>query len=330
METLQQMIRDNILSMTTSDPYRQKKSYQQRLKKITHTLAQSETGAALLAWSTENDITIAFDPQIHPDINGLYSSGVVILSPEIPNASLVSILAHELRHAWQDQQGLIPNHCLMDIAPYRAATHMTEADAFTHQLQVCHELANKNINAPLEFMQNDADTTDFYGEAVTAYQNEINTADTTAGQAMDACFWGWMQSHARHEYDATCIDHYHATLDHIAESDDKDNLTLTDLPNDTIGLSRYFNEATAKIPCKPNDGLRINDDDLFHLSFRRMTDATQTQQCNLLIDGRHNLKQILNDVHPELEAQYKHIKKMYQALKKTLPHIKKASEKPVM
>ncbi len=330
MDPISQKIRENIDSMVGDDPYPMQKKLQRRLRTIKKTLAKSKTGAALLKWGEDNNICIAFDTQLQPEINGIYFQDTIVLSPQISNDSAISILAHELRHAWQDKQGLLPNHCLIDIDDYRASVFMTEGDAFAHQMQVCQELDHMGIHAPLTFMQNDPETMSLYGQAVKSYNDSLcaNIKHVQSGHAMLACFWGWMQSHARDEYDDTTLGYIAETIDFIEDKKGKAPVTFAELPSDAVGLSRYFTEEIFNHPTTALSGLGQGKAPLKAI-FEGITGTSYPKEIDLN-HAVQNVNLVVRDIHAELKPQYDGLIRAQQKHQNSFQSILKTAAKPKM
>ena len=73
----------------------------EKLDRISNALAQSPTGRALLEWAADNDVVVVFDAQLSASYAASYrpQSNAVVMSPHTDEDFLVSLLAHELRHA---------------------------------------------------------------------------------------------------------------------------------------------------------------------------------------------------------------------------------------
>jgi len=144
-------------NIDTKTPTQQKQSNTARLKRLYHTLRQSKTGEALLDWAEENSISILIDHQLDPKYGAVYMLGtsIILLSGRTNDDVLVSNLAHEIRHAWQNSHGFFTNAIKEDAQNDLSIAYnitmpslLLEADAFAHQLQVAAELAQKNIKKP--------------------------------------------------------------------------------------------------------------------------------------------------------------------------------------
>lgn len=88
-----------------------------------------------LDWAKEHDVDVIVD-RTSRGVGGYYSlgSGIVVLSLPafVSDATLAGVAVHEIRHAWQDHQDMIPT---ADYAytDYNIKIALIEADATAHQ-----------------------------------------------------------------------------------------------------------------------------------------------------------------------------------------------------
>jgi len=136
---VQEFFQQNVDDLLQAQDHKRIKSDAKRIKRIRSLVAQTKIGKALLEWADENDIQMLMDHQT--DAGGYYVTGFncVALNATLGDVYLAGTLAHELRHAWQDNQDMIP--CLQgadapdDMPPQEVGDYMTqikflEADAF--------------------------------------------------------------------------------------------------------------------------------------------------------------------------------------------------------
>jgi len=170
-----------------------------RIKKIKNLLSRSPLGKTILTWASENDIKIYMDYQCN-GARGYYtvSSKSVCLNAKKADADLAHVLAHELRHAWQDSQNLIPT-LFTSPTEILQQIRFIEADAYAHQMQCYWEITNNS--------------TDYYSHVdketqyILARNNPTDNSDLApndTGKALWILFNDWM--HERRElYDAYTI-----------------------------------------------------------------------------------------------------------------------------
>lgn len=195
---------DDITSRLTPDEKRQNA---QRIASIRGILKRSKTGKALLDWADKNDIRILIDDQLPPSNEAAYlqGTGIILLSAHSNEATSVSFLAHELRHAWQDSKKWFS----FLFKSTRSAHDLTmpllllEADAFAHQMQITAELYLEGIKEPWEAVKGpSSQDNSVYSNAFKNYHSAAlqDIENIHNGQAMLECFNGWFQSHAKQLY----------------------------------------------------------------------------------------------------------------------------------
>jgi len=195
---------DDITSRLTPDEQCQDAK---RVTNIRRILGKSKTGKALLDWADKHEIRILIDDQLDPSNNAVYlqGTGIVLLSAYTNDAISVSYLAHELRHAWQDNKGWFSFFHKSDRSAHDLTMPLLllESDAFAHQVQVAAELYLEGIKKPwLEIEKPSLQTNAMYGEAFKNYRDtaleDVETIHN--GRAMLECFDGWFKSNAKHIY----------------------------------------------------------------------------------------------------------------------------------
>jgi len=111
----------------------------ERLDFILSIFSQSDLGQDFLNFVKKANIRIQFDAQMESKWGGQYypGQGFVTLNPCYGNAQLVGILAHELRHCWQDFHKL---DAKATSTPYKKTIYrrFQEADAYSFQLYFAH------------------------------------------------------------------------------------------------------------------------------------------------------------------------------------------------
>jgi len=119
----------------------QKKDDKKRIQQIRRLMKKSALGKQMLKWADNRDVKIYLDHQCKKAI-GYYKTetNAVCLNSRYKNNSLVEVLAHELRHCWQDHSDLIKGR---EISPqeYAIRTRFIEADAFAFGRCVGYEVS---------------------------------------------------------------------------------------------------------------------------------------------------------------------------------------------
>ncbi len=124
---------ENVDDIIARQDTKRRKKDQRRIREIRRLMAKSPLGKKLLDWADANNIRIEMDHQT--EAGGYYmSSGykMIGLGARCPNEYLTGTLAHEIRHAWQNSQDLIPTISGMDkpVQDYVTQIKFIEADAF--------------------------------------------------------------------------------------------------------------------------------------------------------------------------------------------------------
>lgn len=126
----------------------------QRLNKIFNLAACSPTFAAALAWAKKHEVQFFVDHSV-VNCGGYYAGGTGIIGigkkrTAQPDPRSAAILAHEIRHAWQDYHGLlarpVPGDASGTFADFFIKKSLMEADAAAFESLVEDEM-NQSLNA---------------------------------------------------------------------------------------------------------------------------------------------------------------------------------------
>lgn len=112
-----------------------------RVEKVKNMLAETKTGREILTWAEENNIEIRLDYQCEEAGAGGYyvpGSKMVALNAHLPDDRMMIALAHELRHAWQGENGFCAT-LYKDAGTYLKQFRFIEADAAAYEIQICAE-----------------------------------------------------------------------------------------------------------------------------------------------------------------------------------------------
>lgn len=131
-----------------------------------HSLAaKSPVLKQALDWADAHDVTIIIDEKV-TNAYGYYTpgNGVVALQARLfegmgtvqGEAMIAGVLAHELRHAWQEFSGISTDHGKRSSADYTIMIALIEADAMAHE-----KLADAQYRLNSERQYGLADTKDF-------------------------------------------------------------------------------------------------------------------------------------------------------------------------
>ena len=165
-------------------------------------LAQSASGAALLDCAAAYKTRIIFDDDIasgdaafRPDRN------VVALSPFGRERALVLSLGHELRHAWQEKQGLLLRRHI-HLFDHIVNVRISEADAYATEVQIAWELNQAAPKAGYWTQMKKTQGNLCRAFTLVAEQGEVGIE---AGTARRAAFDTWLKSSHCRQYDYNAI-----------------------------------------------------------------------------------------------------------------------------
>lgn len=194
---------DEVINQRRPEEYKPD-SDDRRAKIIMDMLSESDHGRMIIDWAKEHDVSILFDYQAQ-GVGGYYMIGLntVILNGKKDNISLVTTLAHELRHAWQDHQNLITSVIHHDtVTDYIRHTKMIEADAFAFGYICGYEIHGARGMTALDLRAADfcAGIEDALAEDENALKN---------GKAYAAAFAAFQDLHSTHAfYNKFCAVNY--------------------------------------------------------------------------------------------------------------------------
>ncbi len=118
-----------------------------RIDDITAILKSLPTGKLIMDWAEDRGVSIWLDYQCKDSAGGYHIIGskTVCLSANLTDLQLVPILAHELRHAWQDEQNFMPS-LYKNAKTYLKQIRFIEADATAYEFQIFTEMQEAKIN----------------------------------------------------------------------------------------------------------------------------------------------------------------------------------------
>lgn len=188
---------ENVERITNKRSEKKQASDQNRIECIRQRVSQSTLGNALLEWADDNDIQILMDNECKGVI-GYYMIGTntVCLNILFDNEALLGTLAHELRHAWQDHNGLLSN-TITTPQDYATQIRFTEADAFAFGAVVAFEAESTTSR---DFQEN------YYHERIKEVLKE-NPDGLNDGSCLAATFDVFFNNtRTRRSYDTVAFD----------------------------------------------------------------------------------------------------------------------------
>lgn len=109
----------------------------EKLKYIFNYCAHRDRLKDSLKWAKDHGIQFFIDHKL-VDAGGYYTEGTGVVAVSLANANkplyACGVIAHEIRHAWQDYHGLLPYAGCSPFADYYARVALIEADARAHQI----------------------------------------------------------------------------------------------------------------------------------------------------------------------------------------------------
>ena len=133
---------------------------QELLREVMHLARHSKTAQAALAWAQAHDIKFMID--FDTTAGGYYTrqTGVVAISHAAAAGKhgmfyAVEVLTHEIRHAWQDHYGLLPNiynYRGADLGRVTIQQALYEADAYAHGKLAAAQCMGE-VGSPLNYLR---------------------------------------------------------------------------------------------------------------------------------------------------------------------------------
>lgn len=112
-----------------------KEADQKSLTALFNKAAKSPTLKAEIEWAHQHGIKFFVD-RTSQGVGGYYMEGTGVVSIAEQHIDLsfgIEVLAHEIRHAWQDYNGLLPDMTEQDFLSYYTLVTLAEADATAFQ-----------------------------------------------------------------------------------------------------------------------------------------------------------------------------------------------------
>lgn len=203
--TVQELFHQNIDDIVSVQDKKRQRHDQKRVKGIRALVAQTKIGKALLEWADEHDVRIMMDDQTEAGGYCMMGYRFVALNRKCNDEYLAGTLAHELRHAWQDEQGMIP--CLngvddpdapppQDVGDYITRVKFIEADAFA---------VGEAVRRTVHFLKHERAKEEYYFDKGEIYERE-EVPDYESPQALAKGFTSFFSHFSRIAlYENRCI-----------------------------------------------------------------------------------------------------------------------------
>lgn len=121
-----------------------------RMGNLLASFSATPLGASLLGYAHDTGVNLILSRDMSTADYGLSGGNMVKLNAIKPDADLMTTLAHELRHVWQERQMGLKPHAVSPDARI-AMTRFMEADAFSFGQKYAEDYAEKTGNrAPLD------------------------------------------------------------------------------------------------------------------------------------------------------------------------------------
>lgn len=170
-----------------------------QIMKLKLLLERAPSGRGLIDFAEKSKIRIAFS---NAEGGGaIFQGNAVKISRRAPAKLQPLWLAHELRHAWQQRQGLSMSRVL-NIGDAILNTRFQEADAFSLEAQIAWELEQAGIKGTWRrYKREEKRLAEIFERAAFAMPAAVKT-----GLARRAAFNEWFRTPHRDSYDADIID----------------------------------------------------------------------------------------------------------------------------
>jgi hypothetical protein len=182
----------------------------EKLAEVKECLRSIPTGKMLMDFADENIHLIYFKEDI--DGHAIYKdTRSIVLNPKSSKELLCAFLAHELRHGWQDKQGLSMKR-VTKVMDGLVNKRFCEADAFAVEAQVAWELTQHKIlpDAWNVYRKENKKLALAYEQAVSKNRNAAEN-----GKAMKAVFNAWFKTSFKNTYDKSSLEDSQRQLQNV-------------------------------------------------------------------------------------------------------------------
>lgn len=179
----------------------------QRICELLDMLGQIPTGKLLLETVKDRRLSVSFNSDVEGHA-ATVNSRFIRLNPKIPAALQPVYLAHEIRHVWQDNEGLILRR-KVNVVDSLVNSRFAEADAFAIEAQIAWELTKHNV-LPDAWSVYSRKNPDIASACKDSVKRDANTGMN--GNMMRAVFNRWFNSPYKDSYDNGSIENSRAQL----------------------------------------------------------------------------------------------------------------------
>ena len=184
-----------------------------RIAKLLDILRQVPAGRALMDFSDERGLRISFSDRLEGR-NAAYRRGrSVLLSTRSKQTLQPLFLAHEIRHAWQDHNGLLLQR-MINIDDAIVNQRFTEADCFSLEPQLAWELEQADIVKGIwkAYKKDQRTLAQAFENAAKAGPRAIKN-----GTARRAVFNEWFRTAYKNDYDTDTINNCRRQCENVAQ-----------------------------------------------------------------------------------------------------------------
>lgn len=191
-----------------------------RIKEIRALLRRVPSGKALINFAEERGLHILFSKNVKG--NATYGGSVVLLSPSSRRILQPLFVAHEIRHAWQEKQGLSTNK-MLNVADAIVGRRFAEADAFALEAELAWQLEQDGVIPGIWKRYKREEK-----RIARAFENTVlsNPVTLENGTARRIAFNEWFRTGHKDSYDLNTIADARRQCENVAEG--RRSYVLTD------------------------------------------------------------------------------------------------------
>ncbi len=171
-----------------------------RVNELREIMRRTATGREMIEFAEQENVRIFFSGKVE-DCAIYRPSSHILMSQRLPRKLQPIVLGHEIRHAWQERQGLLL-YKATNIADAIVHTRFAEADAYALEAELAWELEQGGIIKGAWAYYKKQET-----KLSTAFERAAaNPAAVKTGAARRAAFDAWFRTSHKDAYDSFTID----------------------------------------------------------------------------------------------------------------------------